>query len=102
MCRSRRGYCPLVDPPQRAEVRTDTAHAPYPCALRRVGEDRLMGNNLASIDTWQNRILSFALLMLVLCLWEAAIFYFEVPKFVLPPPSAIALGLWRGFLSGVF
>jgi NitT/TauT family transport system permease protein len=61
-----------------------------------------MGNNLASIDTWQNRILSVALLMLVLCLWEAAIFYFEVPKFVLPPPSAIALGLWRGFLSGVF
>lgn len=59
-------------------------------------------NGLAAIDSARNRILSLAFLLLTLGLWEAAVRFFEIPKFVLPPPSAIAMGLWRGFSSGVF
>lgn len=61
-----------------------------------------MDNNLASIDSWRNRVLSVVLLAVVLAVWEAAVIFLEVPKFVLPPPSAVVLGLWRGFTSGIF
>jgi NitT/TauT family transport system permease protein len=58
--------------------------------------------DLSSMDTPRNRLLSIALLATTLLLWEALVRLFEVPSFVLPAPSAVALGLWRGFSSGLY
>lgn len=35
-------------------------------------------------------------------LWEWGVRAWEVPAFLLPPPSAIATALWRGFTGGVY
>lgn len=59
-------------------------------------------SNHASVDTPRNRLLSVVFLIVGLGVWEAAVRILEVPRFILPTPSAIALGLWRGFFSGVF
>lgn len=58
--------------------------------------------DLSSMDTPRNRLLSLALLAASLVLWEAAVRLFQIPSFVLPAPSAVALGLWRGFSSGLY
>jgi NitT/TauT family transport system permease protein len=58
--------------------------------------------DLASMDTRRNRLLSVALLATVLVLWEALVRLFEIPSFILPAPSAVALGLWRGFSTGLY
>jgi NitT/TauT family transport system permease protein len=34
--------------------------------------------------------------------WEGLVRLFEVPAFILPPPSQVALALWRGFSSGLY
>jgi len=34
--------------------------------------------------------------------WEAVVRGFEIPAFILPPPSQVALALWRGFASGLY
>ena len=34
--------------------------------------------------------------------WEGVVRLFEVPAFILPPPSQVALALWRGFASGLY
>ncbi len=58
--------------------------------------------DLSSMDTPRNRLLSVALLATTLLLWEALVRLFEIPSFVLPAPSAVALGLWRGFSTGLY
>ena len=58
--------------------------------------------DLSSMDTPRNRLLSAALLATTLILWEALVRLFQVPSFILPAPSAVALGLWRGFSSGLY
>jgi len=50
----------------------------------------------------RNFLLRLVLIGLVLLVWEAAVAYFEVPKFVLPPPSRVAYGLYNGFSSGLY
>ena len=37
-----------------------------------------------------------------MALWEAAVRGFQVPPFVLPAPSAVAVALWRGLASGLY
>jgi NitT/TauT family transport system permease protein len=51
-----------------------------------------------------NRMRAGSLLLLVLLLlaWEVACRALDVPKLVLPPPSAIAQSLWHGLASGYF
>jgi NitT/TauT family transport system permease protein len=51
-----------------------------------------------------NRMRAASLLLLVLLLlaWEVACRALDVPKLVLPPPSAIAQSLWHGLASGYF
>ncbi|MGY3697569.1 NitT/TauT family transport system permease protein [Bradyrhizobium sp. USDA 3240] len=56
----------------------------------------------SSVDTTQNRLLSVALLVAALATWELAVRLLGIPSFVLPPPSAVAAGLWRGFSSGLY
>jgi NitT/TauT family transport system permease protein len=34
--------------------------------------------------------------------WEALVRVLEVPIFILPPPSKVAMALWRGFASGLY
>jgi len=34
--------------------------------------------------------------------WEAIVRAFAIPLFILPPPSQVALALWRGLVSGVY
>jgi NitT/TauT family transport system permease protein len=58
--------------------------------------------DLSSVDNIRNRLLSVLLLAAVLCLWEAAVRVMGVPSFVLPPPSSVAAGLWRGFSTGLY
>jgi NitT/TauT family transport system permease protein len=58
--------------------------------------------DLSSMDTPRNRMLSVALLATTLLLWEALVRLFQIPSFILPAPSAVALGLWRGFSSGLY
>jgi NitT/TauT family transport system permease protein len=58
--------------------------------------------DLSSIDSLRNRMLSILLLAAILGLWEAAVRLLAIPSFVLPPPSAVAMGLWRGFSTGLY
>lgn len=58
--------------------------------------------DLSAMDTWRNRILSVFLLAAIIGAWEASVRLFAIPSFVLPPPSAVAMGLWRGFTTGVY
>lgn len=48
------------------------------------------------------RIASLLLLAALLLAWEAACRSLRVPALVLPPPSAIALALWKGLATGYF
>ena len=71
-------------------------------SFRRFGSDRLM-YDLSSMDTPRNRLLSVALLATTLAsLGSSAVRLFDIPSFVLPPPSAVAAGLWRGFSTGLY
>lgn len=47
-------------------------------------------------------ILSTALFVAVLATWEVSVRWFEVPAYLVPTPSAVIQGLWRGLSSGVY
>jgi NitT/TauT family transport system permease protein len=57
---------------------------------------------LSSVDSLRNRFLRVVLLLAVLGLWEAAVRMLGIPSFILPPPSHVAAGLWRGFSTGLY
>jgi NitT/TauT family transport system permease protein len=42
-----------------------------------------------------------ALLIVILGVWEFSVPYFQVPNYILPTPSDIAMALWRGLDAGV-
>ena len=58
--------------------------------------------DLSSLDTPRNRILSILLLCLVLGIWQASPVLFKIPAFILPSASAVAQGLWRGTMTGLY
>lgn len=47
-------------------------------------------------------ILAPVLLVVILLAWEYGVVLLDVPKYILPPPSAIAVALWRGLDAGIF
>jgi NitT/TauT family transport system permease protein len=50
---------------------------------------------------WKDsRLASPAVLIVFLILWEAIVRLLDVPKILLPPPSAVAAALWRDVTSG--
>jgi NitT/TauT family transport system permease protein len=52
---------------------------------------------------WSSDILiSFVGFVLLACVWELAVYFFKIPDYVLPAPSAIAISLYNGVVSGVF
>ena len=48
------------------------------------------------------RLLSALLLIATLAIWELATRQFSLSALVLPPPSAVAVSLWSGLVSGYF
>jgi NitT/TauT family transport system permease protein len=50
----------------------------------------------------KNVALSVLLLVVSLAAWEAVVRGFDVPVFILPPPSKVAVALYRGLESGVY
>ncbi|MGS4947979.1 ABC transporter permease [Meridianimarinicoccus sp. RP-17] len=50
----------------------------------------------------ENRYLPLALLFVLLVAWEGLVVLLDVPKIVVPRPSAVAVALWDGFASGLF
>ena len=54
------------------------------------------------MNNLRNMLLRLLLLAVSLGLWEAAVRLFEVPAFILPPPSRAFLALYRGATSGIF
>ena len=55
-----------------------------------------------SIVQTKARLLSAALLLVLLCFWELAVRQWNLSALVLPAPSAIAGALWGGLASGYF
>jgi NitT/TauT family transport system permease protein len=47
-------------------------------------------------------VLSVLLLVVLLAAWELSVSWFEVPAYLVPTPSAVVVGLWRGFASGIY
>jgi NitT/TauT family transport system permease protein len=58
--------------------------------------------DLSSLDTLKNRILSILLLCLVLGIWQGSSIFLNIPVFILPSATAVAQGLWRGTVSGLY
>lgn len=49
-----------------------------------------------------NAVLRLLLLLVSLAVWEGIVRFFAIPSFILPPPSAILVALYRGFASMVY
>jgi NitT/TauT family transport system permease protein len=52
--------------------------------------------------SWQNIGLRILLILAVLAVWEAVVRLFEIPSFILPPPSNVFMALYRGFASTMY
>ncbi len=50
----------------------------------------------------RNRLLTVLFFGVSVVVWEAAVRLLEIPAFVLPPPSAVVVALWRGLASGLY
>jgi NitT/TauT family transport system permease protein len=50
----------------------------------------------------RNLSLSVLLLAVSLLAWEAVVRGFDIPVFILPPPSKVAVALYRGLASGLY
>lgn len=47
-------------------------------------------------------LLTVALFVTSVGMWELSVRVLAIPTFILPAPSAVALALWRGFASGLY
>ena len=50
----------------------------------------------------RNVLLTILFFCVSVTVWETAIRWLEVPAFILPPPSAVVVALWRGLASGLY
>ena len=57
---------------------------------------------LVLMRTRPELILAPVLLVVILLVWEYGVVLLDVPKYILPTPSAIAVALWRGLDAGIF
>ncbi len=48
------------------------------------------------------QFLRLLLMLAILAVWEAAARLLHIPAFILPPPTAVAMGLYRGLASGLY
>ena len=47
-------------------------------------------------------LLRVVLVVAVLLFWEGIVRGFDVPAFILPPPSSVLMALWRGTMSNLY
>ena len=50
----------------------------------------------------RNLALTVVLFVLSISLWEGIVRFFDIPGFIVPPPSKVAMALYRGFASGLY
>jgi NitT/TauT family transport system permease protein len=50
----------------------------------------------------RNRLLTVLFFLGSIVAWEATVRLFEIPPFILPAPSSVAMALWRGITSGLY
>ncbi len=50
----------------------------------------------------RNRLLTVVFFAASVVAWEGAVRLLEIPSFVLPAPSKVAMALWRGLASGLY
>jgi NitT/TauT family transport system permease protein len=50
----------------------------------------------------RNRVLTILLFCASIAAWEIIVRVLQVRVFIVPPPSKVAVALWRGFASGVY
>jgi NitT/TauT family transport system permease protein len=51
---------------------------------------------------WRNVALTVLLFCSSIVAWELIVRVFEIPTFIFPAPSKVAVALWRGFASGLY
>lgn len=54
------------------------------------------------MNTPRNLALSVVLLIATFAVWEGVCTAFEIPTYILPPPSRVFMGLYRGMVSGIY
>jgi NitT/TauT family transport system permease protein len=54
------------------------------------------------MNTRRNFLLRLLLLVATLLVWEGLVRLFDMPAYILPTPSAILMGLYRGISSGLY
>lgn len=54
------------------------------------------------MNTTRNMLLRVLLIAGLLAVWEVAVRALSVPAYILPAPTSVFMGLWRGFGSGVY
>jgi NitT/TauT family transport system permease protein len=54
------------------------------------------------MKSWRNVALTILLFCSSIIAWEVIVRVFEVPTFIFPAPSKVAIALWRGFASGLY
>lgn len=47
-------------------------------------------------------VLAPTLLVVLLLVWQYGVLWLDVPAYILPPPSDVAVALWRGLDAGIF
>ena len=47
-------------------------------------------------------VLAPTLLVVLLLVWQYGVIWLDVPTYILPPPSDVAVALWRGLDAGIF
>lgn len=50
----------------------------------------------------RNLALTVLLFVVSISLWEGLVRFFDIPGFIVPPPSQVAMALYRGFASGLY
>jgi NitT/TauT family transport system permease protein len=54
------------------------------------------------MKSWRNVALTILLFCSSIIAWELIVRVLEVPTFIFPAPSKVAMALWRGFASGLY
>ena len=54
------------------------------------------------MKTARSVAITLAILIVTLAAWELIVRALAIPIFIVPPPSKVALALWRGFSTGVY
>lgn len=73
-----------------------------PGSARVEAAERPPGWFTLTMRTRPELILAPVLLVAFIAFWEWSVAFLEVPKYVLPPPSEVAVALWRGVYAGLF